>query len=69
MNIGIRSMNARLLTMIAMLTLALAGCGSKDQVAQDARTSGEEHGHEEGKEGAHIELTAEQVKAAGVELI
>src|SRR5690349_8572038 len=74
MNIGTRPMNNKLLVMIVLASL-LAGCGGKDQSAaksdEQSAAAADEHGHEEGegKAGAHVELTAEQVKAAGVELI
>ena len=72
-------MNTHLLTMILASTLALAGCGSKENAAAEpneqsserGQTPDGEHNRVQGdaRQSAHIELTGEQVKAAGIELI
>jgi cobalt-zinc-cadmium efflux system membrane fusion protein len=68
-------MNARLLMVVLAFALSVAACGGND-AAEDtsaaaghddaAGHAGEEHG---AAEGGHVELTADQIKAAALELV
>lgn len=60
-------MNQKSLLVLIAAALAIGGCGGSDPTTQAPSAPAEGHTvHQEGRESKHIELTAEQIQAAGI---